>query len=154
VCIYTHTHIRTQKVHVWCLIHIVTLWLQPNSLGGNKRTPVPPQQHNIVHNTTVYTPCCTQAVILFLQHRQTLNYIYFLSQMHSHFTLCPYICFGSLSCILSRRNSRNQAAFVQQFLSNKTLSQPYSHSTFSKPVPTCLAIKELRSCRSANRQSK
>lgn len=110
--------------------------------------------HRRTQNNCLLSVCCTQAAISFLQHRQTLNYIYFLSQMHSHFTLCPYICFGSPSCILSRRNSRNQAAFVQQFLPNKTLSQPFSHPTFSKPVPTCLAIKELRSCRSANRQPK
>jgi hypothetical protein len=56
-----------------------------------------------------------------------------------------HICFGPLSCILSYRNSINQVAFVQQFLSNLLLPLP-------SPVSTWVAIKEPSAGRRASAQ--
>jgi hypothetical protein len=123
----THTHTQNTRLvfhsHSHALVTIKFSWRHT----AHCRTAT--AQHR-TQNNCLHSMLYTGTVILCLQHRQTLNCIYFLSQMDSHFTPCLYICFGSLSCILSRRNWSNQAAFVQQFLPNKTLSQPFSHPTF------------------------
>lgn len=62
-----------------------------------------------------------------------------------------HICFGPLSCILSYRNSINQVAFVQQFLSNLLL--PLPSPCFSSLVSTWVAIKEPCAGRRTNARS-
>lgn len=133
-------------------MHTVTLWTQIRSAAQN-HTPLQSRHHSNkpLHTEQLFALCFTLAAISFSQRRQILNHIYFLFQTHSHFTVCFYICFGALSCILSYRNSRNQAAFVQQFLSN--LHLPLPSPCFSPLVSTCLEIKELSAGRRTNAQS-
>ena len=151
--LYTHTH--THKIHVWCLILAVTHQLQSNSPAGIQRTPEEQQQYNTVYKTTVYTR--------YVVHRQSFHSynidkpstIFIFSPKCIHILhSVPIFALALLHAFFHAETHAIKLRLSSSFSQIKPSLNPSVNPTFSKPVPTCLAIKEPRSCRSANRQPK
>lgn len=127
--------------------------LGKTSLRGTKpHTPAvkTPYQQTTAYRTTVCTLLYIGSHFIFTTQTNPQPYIFSLSNSFTFHCLFLYLFWG-FSYILSYRNSRNQAAFVQQFLSN--LHLPLPSPCFSPLVSTCLEIKEFSAGRRTSAQS-